>query len=157
MGDRMSEIKAESTAPDSGALAGLTAGIVTAYVTGNALRASDMPHLVRSVYSTLATLGGPAKPAVAEAPVPPIPIKKTVTRDAIISLEDGKPYKSLKRHLTARGLSPEEYRRKWNLPPDYPMVAEVYAQRRSDLARVLGLGQIRSRKAAERRAAAAAE
>ncbi|MGY2052879.1 MucR family transcriptional regulator [Methylobacterium sp. JK268] len=152
----MNATETGTTSPGAESLAVMTADIVTAYVSGNALRPVDIAPLVRSVYTALAGLGAPAEPMPVEPPAPPVPIRKTVTAEHIISLEDGKPYKSLKRHLTARGLTPEEYRRKWNLPPDYPMVAAVYAQRRSDLARDLGLGQIRSRRAAERRAAAAA-
>ncbi len=83
-----------------------------------------------------------------------MPIRKTVTPDHIISLEDGKPYKSLKRHLTTRGLSPDEYRQKWGLPHDYPMVAATYAAQRSELAKTLGLGQIRRDRAAAARLAA---
>ncbi|MFE1598794.1 MucR family transcriptional regulator [Methylobacterium sp. ID0610] len=135
-----------------GSLIDLTTGIVSAYVKSNALPVADLPDLVRNVHAALERLTVPP-PAEAALPVPPVAIRKTVTPDAIISLEDGKPYKSLKRHLTARGLIPEQYREKWGLPATYPMVAETYAQRRSDLARTLGLGQFRSQRAAERRAA----
>jgi predicted transcriptional regulator len=88
---------------------------------------------------------------------PPVPIRKSVTPDHIISLEDGKAYKSLKRHLTTRGLTPVEYRQKWGLPSDYPMVAPNYAAQRSELAKATGLGQQRRRAAAEKRAVADAK
>ncbi|HZA91960.1 MAG TPA: MucR family transcriptional regulator, partial [Gemmatimonadales bacterium] len=88
---------------------------------------------------------------------PPVPIKKSITPDFLISLEDGKRYKSLKRHLTGRGLTPEQYREKWGLPRDYPMVAPNYAKQRSELARASGLGQVRRNRAAGSDAAAQGE
>ncbi len=126
---------------------GLAAAIVGAYVTKNNVPASELPGLIAATHAALAKLTAPSAPAV-EKPTPPVPIRRTVTPDHIISLEDGKPYKSLKRHLTTRGLTPAEYRQKWGLPPDYPMVAANYAAQRSELAKSLGLGQIRRDRAA---------
>lgn len=131
-----------------------TADIVSAFVANNAVPVADLPALIASTHAALVALYQPAPPA-AEPLIPIVPIKKTVTPDHIISLEDGKPYKSLKRHLTNRGLTPEDYRRKWGLPHDYPMVAATYAAQRSELAKSIGLGQIRREQAAARKAQAA--
>ncbi|ACL63204.1 MucR family transcriptional regulator [Methylobacterium nodulans] len=121
-------------------LVSLTAGIVGAYVAHTAVPPAELPDLIASVHGALASLGQPSEP---ETPVlvPSVPIKRTVTPDAIISLEDGKPYKSLKRHLRTHGLTPERYRAKWGLPLDYPMVAANYAAQRSELAKNSGLGR----------------
>lgn len=116
-----------------------TAKIVTAYVSYNPIAATGIPELLMSVHQALVRLGGPVVPP--EPPKPLVPIKKTITPDHLISLEDGKPYKSLKRHLAVRGLSPEEYRSKWGLPTDYPMVVPSYAEARSKLAKQIGLGR----------------
>lgn len=122
----------------------LTAEVVSAYVANNALRPSDLPGLIASVHEALKAAAEP--PALAAEPlVPIVPIKKTVTLDAIISLEDGKPYKSLKRHLTSRGLTFEQYKAKWGLPEGYPCVAANYAAQRSELAKSIGLGRTRNR------------
>ena len=128
-------------------LVSLAADIVSAYVAKNSVRPADLPDLIASTHAALAKLNAPAAPAQAEKPTPPIPIKKTVTPDYIISLEDGRQYRTLKRHLAGCGLTPEQYRQKWGLPPDYPMVAASYAAQRSELAKSIGLGQSR-RKAA---------
>ena len=121
----------------------LTSQIVSAYVSKNSLQASDLPALIGSVYQSLKSLDQPQ--AAVEAPAdlkPAVPIKKSVTPDFIICLEDGKRCKMLKRHLMSSfGLTPDEYRAKWGLPSDYPMVAPNYAQARSDLAVKLGLGR----------------
>src|SRR5947199_7794104 len=118
----------------------LTTTLVCAYVGRNSVNISTLPEIISSVYAALTALN--ARPAPeAEKPVPPVPIKKTVTPDAIISLEDGKPYKSLKRHLKRRGLTPAEYRAKWGLPGDYPMVAASYSAKRSALAKSMQLGR----------------
>ncbi len=101
----------------------------------------ELPALIASTHAALTKLGGPVEPAKEERSTPLMPIKKTVTPDYLISLEDGKQYKSLKRHLTTRGLTPDEYRRKWGLPYDYPMVAANYAAQRSELAKSIGLGR----------------
>ncbi|ACA19870.1 transcriptional regulator, MucR family [Methylobacterium sp. 4-46] len=124
----------------------LTAAIIAAYVSKNATPVGDLPGLIASVHDALNQLSAP--PAEEPAPLTPLmPIKKTVTPDYIVSLEDGRQYKSLKRHLGTRGLTPDEYRRKWGLPPDYPMVAANYAAKRSELAKASGLGQGRGGKA----------
>ncbi|TGE02697.1 MucR family transcriptional regulator [Methylobacterium nonmethylotrophicum] len=119
------------------------ADIVSAYVSNNSVPLADLPALINTVHQSLSRLGGP-QTVEAEKPVPLMPVKKTVTPDYLISLEDGKQYKSLKRHLSTRGLTPEEYRRKWGLPHDYPMVAANYAAQRSELAKNSGLGRRRS-------------
>lgn len=116
-----------------------TAKIVTAYVSYNPIAATGIPELLMSVHLALVRLSGPVVPP--EPPKPLVPIKKTITPDHLISLEDGKPYKSLKRHLAVRGLTPAEYRTKWGLPADYPMVAPNYAEARSQLAKQIGLGR----------------
>ncbi|MFE1603268.1 MucR family transcriptional regulator [Methylobacterium sp. ID0610] len=134
----------------------LVSSIVSAFVSHNNVPAGELPMLIQSVYETLSSLGKPSKPEPVKL-TPPVPIKRSISPDAIISLEDGRPYKSLKRHLSGRGLTPDEYRRKWGLPPDYPMVAANYAAQRSELAKSLGLGQNRQRAAAEKRATADAK
>jgi predicted transcriptional regulator len=117
----------------------LTANIVAAHVSKNALSSDELPGLIRQVYQSLATVSTGNAPA--ERPSPAVPIKKSVTNDFIVCLEDGKKLKMLKRHLKAAyNMSPEQYRERWGLPPDYPMVAPNYAKKRSQLARDLGLG-----------------
>ncbi|MFT4254410.1 MAG: MucR family transcriptional regulator [Caulobacter sp.] len=119
----------------------LTASIVAAFVGGNAVAAADMPALIRSVHGALAAVGAP-QAAAAEPKEPAVPVRRSVTPDYIVCLEDGRRFKSLKRHLrTQYDLSPEDYREKWGLPSDYPMVAPNYAKARSELARQMGLGQ----------------
>ncbi|ACA19062.1 transcriptional regulator, MucR family [Methylobacterium sp. 4-46] len=120
----------------------VTSGLVAAYVAHNSVAPSQVPTLLSQVHAALVGLHRPPAQELAK-PVPPVPIKKTVTPDAIISLEDGRPYKSLKRHLSSRGITPDQYRQKWGLPPDYPMVAANYAAQRSELAKSIGLGQSR--------------
>src|SRR5829696_6089469 len=118
----------------------LTAEVVSAYVANNSLRPADIPDLIESVHRALQGLTAPPK-AEPEKREPPVSIRKSITPDFLISLEDGRRYKSMKRHLTGRGLSPEQYREKWGLRPDYPMVAPSYSKARSELAKALGLGQ----------------
>jgi len=126
----------------------LTGDIVSAYVSNNSVPASDLPGLINEVYNALVRVGSSAAVVPAEALKPAIPVKKSLTDDHIICLEDGKKFKSLKRHLrTQYGLSPEDYREKWGLPADYPMVAPNYAKARSNLAKQMGLGQQRRRRA----------
>jgi predicted transcriptional regulator len=125
----------------------LTAEIVSAFVANNAVAISDLSKVIASVHGALTSLDAPTAEAAPERPVPPVSIKKSITPDYLISLEDGRHYKSLKRHLSGRGLSPEQYRKKWGLPADYPMVAASYAKQRSDLAKALGLGRLRSKPA----------
>ena len=118
----------------------LTAHIVSAYVEKNRLPASGLPDLIASVSASISGLGTPA-PEPAPALTPAVNPKKSVTPDYIVCLEDGKKFKSLKRHLTLLGMTPEAYRAKWNLPADYPMVAPNYAATRSALAISSGLGR----------------
>ena len=119
----------------------LTAEVVAAYVANNVVQTAELGPLIASVHDTLRGLGGNAAPAAPDKPTPMVSIKKSVTPDYIISLEDGRHYKSLKRHLNGRGLTPDAYREKWDLPSDYPMVAPNYAKQRSELAKSMGLGR----------------
>ncbi|GLK69304.1 MucR family transcriptional regulator [Hansschlegelia plantiphila] len=126
----------------------LAADVVSAYVSNNSVAAADLPALIKSVHAALGT----AASGKVEAPVveltPAVSVKKSVTPDFIICLEDGKRFKSLKRHLkTAYDMTPNDYRAKWGLPSDYPMVAPNYAAARSELARKSGLGQSRAKAA----------
>lgn len=123
-------------------LVALTAKIVSAYVSNNAVGANELPQLIAETHAALgqATVANAA--GVEEELKPKVPIKKSVMPDFIVCLEDGKKFKSLKRHLrTHYNLSPDEYRARWNLPPDYPMVAPNYAKARSALAKKMGLGK----------------
>jgi predicted transcriptional regulator len=126
----------------------LTAEMVSAYVSHNSVSPSDLPSIIHSVYASILGLGASAA-HVEEKPVPAVPIKKSVTPDYIISLEDGRKFKSLKRTLTKLGMTPTEYRTKWDLPADYPMVAPNYSVARSELAKALGLGQQRRKRPAK--------
>jgi predicted transcriptional regulator len=124
----------------------LTARIVSAYVSNNAIVASDLPHLISETHAALSRATGGAPPVEREEQKPKVPVKKSVMADHIVCLEDGKKFKSLKRHLrTHYNLSPEQYREKWGLPHDYPMVAPNYARARSDLAKKMGLGTRREK------------
>lgn len=124
----------------------LTAEIVSAYVSKNNVPASDLPNLINDVHDALSRASGRAGGLEREEPKPAVAIKKSVTPDYLICLEDGKRFKSLKRHLrTHYKLSPDEYRAKWHLPPDYPMVAPNYASARSQLAKKMGLGTRREK------------
>jgi len=121
----------------------LTAQIVAAHVSNNSVALADVPSLIEQVHRTLSGLGNaPAAPApVAERPQPAVPVKKSVTDEFLVCLEDGKKLKMLKRHLkTAYDMTPEQYRERWGLPSDYPMVAPNYAKHRSSLAKKIGLG-----------------
>ncbi|MDR4307492.1 MucR family transcriptional regulator [Chelatococcus sambhunathii] len=125
----------------------LAADIVSAYVSNNSVAAADLPSLINEVHGALTRVSTGVVETVAEAPKPAVPLKKSVTSDYIICLEDGKKFKSLKRHLrTQYNMSPEEYREKWGLAPDYPMVAPNYAAARSELAKKMGLGQQRGKR-----------
>ena len=120
----------------------LTAEIVSAYVGNNPVQFSELPSVIRSVHESLTMLAEPEP--VVEEQKPAVSVRKSVTDDYLICLEDGKKFKSLKRHLRSKyNMSPEEYREKWNLPHDYPMVAPAYARERSRLAKEMGLGQSR--------------
>lgn len=121
-------------------LLALTSDIVSSHVANNSVAVSDVPALIQNVYATLAGLAAGAKPAEARAE-PAVPIRSSVKPDYIVCLEDGKKLKMLKRHLmTAYGMTPEQYRAKWGLPADYPMVAPNYAEARRVLAKQIGLG-----------------
>jgi predicted transcriptional regulator len=131
---------------DNGDLIDLAADIVSAYVSNNTVPAADLPALIADVYAALQKTSGGEVEAAPEPLKPAVPVKKSVTPDYIVCLEDGKKFKSLKRHLrTHYDLTPEEYREKWGLPADYPMVAPNYAAARSELAKKMGLGQQRRR------------
>jgi predicted transcriptional regulator len=122
----------------------VTANIVSAYVGANSLQAGDLPALIRSIHTTLGGLSGIPEEAPAPPQPPAVSIRKSVTPDYLICLEDGRRFKSLKRHLRSKfGLSPEQYRAKWGLPKDYPMVAPNYAAARSAMAKASGLGLAR--------------
>ena len=134
----------------------LAADIVSAYVSNNSVPTGDLPALINEIHSALRNAG---TPAAVKAPrgEPAVPIKKWITGDYLISLFDGKKYKSLKRHLrTSHKMTPQEYRSYWNLPPDYPMVAPNYAKARSELAKTMGLGQQRRKEPAKKRTKKAA-
>jgi predicted transcriptional regulator len=127
----------------------LAADIVSEYVSNNSVPSSDLPSLINDIHSALVRVAGGGIEMPAEVPKPVIPVKKSVTPDYIICLEDGKKFKSLKRHLrTQYNMTPEQYREKWGLSPDYPMVAPNYAKARSDLAKEMGLGQQRRKRQA---------
>jgi predicted transcriptional regulator len=128
----------------------LTADIVSAYVSQNQIPADQVAALIATTYGALTSVAnGAPEPVAVEAQKPAVSIKKSITPDYLISLEDGQQYKSLKRHLrTKYNMSPEDYRAKWNLPKDYPMVAPAYAASRSALAKSMGLGRGGARKAA---------
>jgi predicted transcriptional regulator len=129
----------------------LAADIVSAYVANNSVRPADLPELISSVHAALSTTGAQQTQPEAEPRTPAVPIKKSIGGDYIICLDDGKKFKSLKRHLrTKYGMTPEQYREKWGLPKDYPMVAPAYAQARSELAKSMGLGQQRKKSAGKR-------
>jgi len=135
----------------------LAAEIVASYVAHNSVPASELAHLIHNVHSALTSLG---QPVVAEVKhqEPAVPVKKSVTPDYIICLEDGKKFKSLKRHLRTKfEMGPEEYRAKWGLPSDYPMVAPNYAAARSNLALAMGLGQKRQANAGRKKGSKAAK
>ncbi len=124
----------------------LTTDIVASHVANNSVAVSEVPQLIRQVYNALADVDGVAPPEP-EPPKPAVPIRKSVTPDYIVCLEDGKRLKMLKRHIRTRyDLTPDEYRERWGLAPDYPMVAPNYASRRSALAKKIGLGKKRHRR-----------
>jgi predicted transcriptional regulator len=125
----------------------LTGEIVSAFVAYNSLRSAELPALIQSVHEGVVRLmTGVAAPSVAEpeAATPAVSIRKSVTPDFLVCLDDGLKFKSLRRHLSVLGMTPEQYRAKWKLPADYPMVAANYAAQRSALAKKIGLGQSRS-------------
>lgn len=120
----------------------MTADIVSAYVGNNTVAAADLPGLIQSVHRALAGVSSGVETVETAPKEPAVPIRRSITPDYLVCLEDGRKFKSLKRHLrTKYNMSPEEYRSKWGLPKDYPMVAPNYAKARSDLAKQMGLGQ----------------
>jgi len=129
------------TEAQNASLIELTADIASAYVGNNVVAASDLPGLIQNIFGALTGVGAPVEKLV-EPQTPAVSIKKSITDDHLICLEDGRKFKSLKRHLrTKYNLSPEDYRAKWGLPKSYPMVAPAYAAARSNLAKQMGLGQ----------------
>ena len=127
----------------------LASDIVSAYVSNNHVQSADLPKLLNDVHQALCGVTASASNASDTGPAKATPqeIRKSISNDVLVSFEDGKPYKTLRRHLTLRGLTPEQYRAKWGLPPDYPMTSASYSVQRSELARALGLGQQRRRNA----------
>jgi len=126
---------------------GLTAEIVAAYVSNNTVASADIPALINQVHTALLRVTSGEAQSPSEPLKPAVPIKKSINPDFIVCLEDGKKFKSLKRHLrTQYSMTPEQYRDKWSLPADYPMVAPNYAAARSQLAKQMGLGQQRRRR-----------
>ena len=127
----------------------LTADIISAYVSSNHLQSAELPKLIADVFAALNEMaqGGKSAPEPVHPKATAGEIRRSITHDFLISFEDGKSYKTLRRHLTLRGLTPEAYRQKWGLPHDYPMTSASYSEQRSELARSLGLGQQRRRSA----------
>lgn len=120
----------------------MTADIVSSFVSNNAVPSANLPELIRSVHSAMTDIMGEGQQAEPERPKPAVPISRSVNDDHIVCLEDGRKLKMLKRYLRSRyDMSPEEYRQRWNLPADYPMVAPSYAKTRSDYAKKIGLGR----------------
>ena len=136
-----------SDSTGNGNYIGLTAEIVSAYLSHNTVPAGDIPALINQVHAALTRVSGNSGEAPIEPLKPAISVKKSITPEYIVCLEDGKKFKSLKRHLrTQYNMTPEQYRDKWGLPVDYPMVAPNYAAARSELAKQMGLGQQRRRR-----------
>ena len=130
-----------SDTSSSNAYIELTTEIVSAYVSNNSLPTAEVPALIEAIYGSLNKIASGTQEAPVEALVPAVAVKKSITPDFIICLEDGKKFKSLKRHLrTKYDMTPDQYRAKWGLPSDYPMVAPNYASARSELAKAMGLG-----------------
>jgi predicted transcriptional regulator len=136
-----------SDSASTGTLIELTASIVSSYVSNNSVSSADLPALIGQVHSALVRVTSGSGEIPSEPPRPAVGVKKSVTPDFIVCLEDGKKFKSLKRHLRTRyNMTPEQYREKWGLTSDYPMVAPNYAAARSQLAKQMGLGQQRRRR-----------
>jgi predicted transcriptional regulator len=134
----------ETSTRNNDHLIGMASDIVSAYVAHNSVPVADLPKLIEKVHGVLVEINSSTVQEEKADLKPAISVRKSVTDDHIVCLEDGKKFKSLKRHLRTRyNMSPEEYREKWGLPPDYPMVAPNYARQRSDLARKMGLGHAR--------------
>lgn len=125
----------------------LAADIVSAYVSNNSVPSAELPTLISDIHNALTRISGSSVEVLPEAPKPIVSVKRSITPDYLVCLEDGKKFKSLKRHLrTQYNMTPEQYREKWGLAADYPMVAPNYARARSQLAKDMGLGQQRSKK-----------
>jgi predicted transcriptional regulator len=136
-----------SDRPSTGTLIELTASIVSSYVSNNSVPSADLPALIGQVHSALVGVTSGYGETASEPPRPAVAVKKSIMPDFIVCLEDGKKFKSLKRHLrTQYNMTPEQYRERWGLPSDYPMVAPNYAAARSQLAKQMGLGQQRRRR-----------
>lgn len=139
------------TVPQSDVLR-MAVDVVSAYVANNPVAANEVPNVINTVYGALNSLNGQGAMVGGEPPKPAVSIRRSVTPDFIICLEDGKKLKMLKRHLRAAyNMTPDEYRVKWNLPADYPMVAPNYARQRSNFAKKIGLGRKKGQKAPRRR------
>ena len=125
----------------------LTADVVSAYVSNNHVQSAELPKLLGEVHEAIRSVSLSGRPSLETGPPKATPqeIRKSISHDFLVSFEDGKPYKTLRRHLTLRGLSPEQYREKWGLPNDYTMTSASYSEQRSELARALGLVQQRRR------------
>ena len=148
----MTESSPETSAPDSThhRMLELTSRIVSAQLSHNALPASELPALIDQVFQAVTGLGTSIQAEAELRPQPAVPVKRSVFADHIVCLEDGKKLKLLKRHLmTSYGMTPQAYRERWGLPPDYPMVAPSYAARRSTLAKSIGLGSKRAKAASK--------
>src|ERR1043166_15178 len=144
---RQRKLKSMTDNTGSGNYIELTAGIVSAYVSNNSVASGDIPSLINQIHAALLRVSSGTSDAQPEPLKPAVSVKKSITPDYLICLEDGKKFKSLKRHLrTQYNMTPEQYRDKWGLAPDYPMVAPNYAQARSQLAKQMGLGQQRRRR-----------
>ncbi|MBE0530160.1 MAG: MucR family transcriptional regulator [Rhodospirillales bacterium] len=136
----MSEESSELVSRDE--ILRMAVDVVAAYLSNNQLPAGQIPEVISTVFRSLSSLDGTSAEVVQEPMKPAVPIRRSVTPDYLVCLEDGKKLKMLKRHLrTTYNMTPEEYRAKWNLPPDYPMVAPNYAKQRSDFAKQIGLGR----------------
>jgi len=139
------QMQNNDAAPAGVALIEITADVVTAYVTKNPVSAAELSTLIGNVHGALVALSAAPTIAAPPRPEPAVPIRKSVTNDFIICLEDGKKFKSLKRHLATKfGMTPQQYRERWGLPSDYPMTAPAYSAARSEFARKLGLGKKRA-------------
>ena len=154
-GRKMAETAAPKMAEEE--LLRMTADVVAAYVSNNTLPTAQLAEVINAVYSSLRSLEGQSAEPLPEPLKPAVPIRKSVTADYLVCLEDGKKLKMLKRHLRSTyNLTPDEYRAKWGLPTDYPMVAPNYAEQRSEFAKKIGLGRGTGRQSARRSAGAAA-
>lgn len=123
-------------------LLSLTVQVITAYVGNNHIQSGDLPDVIANIYRKISEIESKRKPIEIPPKLTPQEIEKSITKDFLISFEDGKPYKTLRRHLAMHGLTPDDYRAKWGLDASYPMTSPSYSERRSELAKALGLGKI---------------